>query len=435
MPLYSDSFWDAYEVDEIVQKGGSWYARIRYGYKGIVNRNAIYDKETGRLVIRREYEDSYYYVVYEAGQYERDGYRFTVERKELDREALESGEIRLKTVYSPVYETYGVGEFILDLQGQKVPVMETVPQYTTQETLTYEEILTPVKVSYDRDRNYSVAHIDTSGESFGTENSRKTFRVVVDGEISWYREAAVNVSTKREALDEGSYVKYAVLLYPGQLKVYEDSGTRERPIIVLERVIKQAIKVTKDIALDSYENNTYEIHRDPFTVLFGGYNGKQETKTLPRFYFKLYLRSDLEGTGKLKEKEDGSYDYEGFFKENPAFASDLALEWDMEKYDVDGDMTTVHASRGGGSDDYWGQSRMLPYGVYVLVEQQPTAIPQKAYAIDSPKEVEIPFIPQVDQDGTVHDKVPDPEYLYDSKLTPEQLTERYHIRFNEENIC
>ena len=429
----SDSFWDAYEVDEISQRGGSWYARIRYGYKGIVNRNAIYDKGTGRLAIRREYESGYYYAVYETDEYMRDGYRFTVEKKELDKEALEAGEIRLKTVYSPVYEIYGAGEFILDLQGQKVPVMETVPQYTTQETLTYEEILTPVKVSYDRDRNYSIAHIDTSGENFGTENSRKTFRVVVDGEIGRYREAAVNVSTQKTTLDEGSYVKYAVLLYPGQLKIYEDSDTREHPIIVLERVIKQAIKVTKDIALDSYENNTYEIHRDPFTVLFGGYNGKQETKTLPGFYFKLYLRSDLEGTGKLKGKEDGSYDYEGFFKENPAFASDLALEWDMEKYDMDGDMTTIHASRGGGSDDYWGQSRMLPYGVYVLVEQQPTAIPQKAYAIDSPKEVEIPFIPQVDQDGTVHDKVPDPEYLYDSKLTPEQLTERYHIRFNEES--
>ena len=428
----SDSFWDAYEVDEIVQRSGSWYAKIRYGYKGIVNRNGIYDKGTGRLVVRREYENGYYYVVYEADQYERDGYRFTVEKKELDREALEAGEIRLKTVYSPVYETYGVGEFILDSQGQKVPVMETVPQYTTQETLTFEEILTPVKVSFDRDRKYSLVHVDTSGENFGTENSRKTFRVAFDGEISRYREAAVNVSTRKEALDEGSYVKYAVLLYPGQYQIYEDSDTRERPIIVLERVIKQAIKVTKDIALDSYEHNTYEIHRDPFTVLFGGYNGKQETKTLPGFYFKLYLRSDLEETGKLKEKEDGSYDYEGFFKENPAFASDLALEWDMEKYDVDGDMTTVHASRGGGSDDYWGQSRMLPYGVYVLVEQQPTAIPQKAYAIDSPREVEIPFIPQVDKDGTVHDKVPDPEYLYDSRLTPEQLMERYQIRFNEE---
>lgn len=95
-------------------------------------------------------------------------------------------------------------------------------------------------------------------------------------------------------------------------------------------------------------------------------------------------------------------------------------------------MTTVHANRGGGTDDYWGQSRMMPYGVYVLVEQQPEGIPQKHYAIDSPKEVEIPFVPQIEEDGTVHDKLPDPDYLYDSHMTPETLMERYHIRFNEE---
>ena len=96
-------------------------------------------------------------------------------------------------------------------------------------------------------------------------------------------------------------------------------------------------------------------------------------------------------------------------------------------------MTTVHANQGGGRDDYWGESRMLPYGTYVLVEQQPTEIPQKHYQIDSPKEVELPFIPQVDEDGTVRDKIPSPEYLYDSELTPEELAERYLIRFNEEN--
>lgn len=46
--------------------------------------------------------------------------------------------------------------------------------------------------------------------------------------------------------------------------------------------------------------------------------------------------------------------------------------------------------------------------------------------------MEIPFVPQIEEDGTVHDKLPDPEYLYDSHMTPETLTERHHIRFNEE---
>ena len=263
------------------------------------------------------------------------------------------------------------------------------------------------------------------------EKHERTYRVVTEQKITEYT-ATVNVMTTKPAQKSGSYLKFPVLFYPGQYEIYEDNGTRKEPVIMLERVIKQAIEVKKDIALDSYEHNTYEIHRDPFTVLFGGYNGTQETKTLPGFFFKLYLRSDLEKTDKLMKKEDGSYDYVTFFKENPDAASELAIEWDLEKYDADGDMTTVHANRGGGKDDYWGQSRMLPYGTYVLVEQQPTGIPQKHYEIDAPQEVEIPFVPQIDADGTVHDKIPSKEYLYDSAMTPEELTERYQIRFNEE---
>lgn len=427
----SESFWDAYDVEAVYEEEGTWYAKIHYGYKALANQPVIYERGSGLLAIRKEYEGGCYYTVYEKGQYDQDGYRFTVEKKELDSEALDQGEILLKTVYAPVYETYGAGEFLLDSEGQKIPQMTAVPIYTSQDVTAYEEILTPVEAKVGENGQVSV-HVDMDEEFTEGEMHGKTYRVVTEQEITEYP-ATVNVTTTKPVQEERSYLKFPVLFYPGQYDIYEDAGTREEPVIVLERVIKQAIKVTKDIALDSYEHNTYEIHRDPFTVLFGGYNGTQETKTLPGFFFKLYLRSDLEETGGLVKKEDGSYDYEAFFKENPDAVSDLAIEWDLEKYDADGDMTTVHANRGGGKDDYWGQSRMLPYGTYVLVEQQPTGIPQKHYAVDAPQEVEIPFVPQVDEDGTVHDKIPSKEYLYDASMTSEELTERYQIRFNEEN--
>lgn len=426
----SESFWDAYDVEAVYEEAGTWYAKIRYGYKALAKQPVLYESGTGRLVIRKEYEGVFYYAVYEDGQYEKNGYRFTAEKKELDLEALDKGEIRLKTAYAPVYETYAAGEFLLDGEGQKIPLMEAVPIYTNEEVVETEEILAPLRTQVTGDGLLSV-HVDTDEEFKEGEMHVRTYRVVTGEEITGYP-AAVNVTTTKPVMEDGSYLKFPVLLYPGQYEVYEDAGTRKEPVLVLERVIKQAIKVTKDIALDSYEHNTYEIHRDPFTVLFGGYNGTQETKTLPGFFFKLYLRSDLEETGKLMKKEDGSYDYEAFFKENLDAASGLAIEWDLEKYDADGDMTTVHANRGGGKDDYWGQSRMLPYGIYVLVEQQPTGIPQKHYAIDAPQEIEIPFVPQVDEDGTVHDKIPSKEYLYDAAMTPEELTEHYQIRFNEE---
>lgn len=58
---------------------------------------------------------------------------------------------------------------------------------------------------------------------------------------------------------------------------------------------------------------------------FGGYNGTQETKTLPGFFFKLYLRSDLEKTDKLMKKEDGSYDYVTFSRKIPMLRLSLQL--------------------------------------------------------------------------------------------------------------
>ena len=108
----------------------------------MANQPAIYESGSGLLVIRKEYEGGFYYAVYEEGQYDMDGYRFTVEKKELDLEALGQDEILLKTVYAPVYETYAAGEFILDSEGQKIPQMEAVPIYTSQEVVSYEEILT-----------------------------------------------------------------------------------------------------------------------------------------------------------------------------------------------------------------------------------------------------------------------------------------------------
>lgn len=100
-----------------------------------------------------------------------DGYRFTVEKKELDLEALGQDEILLKTVYAPVYETYATGEFILDSEGQKIPQMEAVPIYTSQEVVSYEEILIPVKTTAVEGQ-VSI-HVDTDEEFTEGKNMRE----------------------------------------------------------------------------------------------------------------------------------------------------------------------------------------------------------------------------------------------------------------------
>lgn len=130
---------------------------------------------------------------------------------------------------------------------------------------------------------------------------------------------------------------------------------------------------------------------------------------------------------------EGGYDYEAFFAENPEEASNLAIEWDNPKYDEDHDLRTLHANRGGGKDDYYGTSAMLPYGTYVIVEQQPVTIPTKHYQIGRPKEITLPFVPEIDEDGTVHDEAASADYLYDCEMTPEEMMDKYKIRFCEES--
>ncbi|XBX07584.1 SpaA isopeptide-forming pilin-related protein [Enterocloster clostridioformis] len=444
----SEPFWDAYRVERVYEENGVWKAILRYGYKALSDA-AIYDRAADRLVVKGTCDSGFFYAIYEADEFIRNGNRFTVGKKAV-REPVKQGEpLVVEYVYPQAADTYEPGEIIMDHEGNPIPEMETVPVYETVPVFQYEEKLEEIEAEFDQYSGLYTIDIDTSDVNWETQGGSLTVTyraqapeqtIMVDGTqmdygdyVRQYENASVSVFTEKEAIAEGSYIQEAVLLYPGQYQVDQDAGTGDNPIIVTQRVIKQAIKVTKDIAEDSYKDtNTYKIHRDPFTVLFGGFNNRPEAKTIPGFSFKLYLRSDLLETGFLKETEDGAYDYETFFKQYPELGELLAVEWDDPRHDVDHDLKTLHASRGGGKDDYWGQSIMLPYGVYVLVEQQPTEIPGKHYEIDKPKEVEIPFVPQIDEDGTIHDKNPSPEYFYDAKLTPEELMERYFIRFNEE---
>ena len=81
------------------------------------------------------------------------------------------------------------------------------------------------------------------------------------------------------------------LLYPGQDTVISDADTANNPVSVLERPIRQRIKVTKDIQTNpdgSYANNTYDY---------------EAVKKVTNFRFKAYLKSNLE---RLYRAEDGT---------------------------------------------------------------------------------------------------------------------------------
>lgn len=80
--------------------------------------------------------------------------------------------------------------------------------------------------------------------------------------------AAVDVEAEQEETDPGSFVKYVHLAYPGQNQTVQDGGTEKEPVQVLERAIRQPVRITKHISQSSYENvNTYgSVHNDPVTT-------------------------------------------------------------------------------------------------------------------------------------------------------------------------
>ena len=96
---------------------------------------------------------------------------------------------------------------------------------------------------------------------------------------------------------DNTYVILTSLAYPGQEKLYQDGGTREQPAQVLERAIRQKIKIVKDIQTTpegTYAHNTNADagHQDRFTKGPGG--RMDNASKLPNFRFKLYLNSNLE---------------------------------------------------------------------------------------------------------------------------------------------
>ena len=173
--------------------------------------------------------------------------------------------------------------------------------YQTVEKIAYE----PLKAEYDPDAGnwrifVSEAQLPEAGSLFVAIRYQNRF-------------AGENMGLTVEAVPSrnltGTYIKAVDLVYPGQHRIYEDAGTRQKPAEVLERAILQRIRVRKDIEESSYQNtNSYgEVHEDWFTRLMGGFGkgGEAEAcaKGLDNFRFKCYLKSNLT---RLYRAEDGS---------------------------------------------------------------------------------------------------------------------------------
>ena len=120
----------------------------------------------------------------------------------------------------------------------------------------------------------------------------------------------------------------------------------------------------------------------------------------------------------------------------------LSIPWDRDpKGGRDKDIKTLQCGIRNGNDDYYDDSIMLPYGEYVIVEQMPSALEgelaNRHYRIREPKEIALPFVPEIVGDGaggeTVFDEIGSAYFRYNSSDSPQELVRKYSIRFNGEN--
>lgn len=107
------------------------------------------------------------------------------------------------------------------------------------------------------------------------------FLLMSGAEVSAFRR-----DDRAEADEKNTYIRKIALEYEDEETAWEDGGTRESPVQVLERPIRQKIRIRKSVV--SHEDNTYPA---------------EEPAALPGFQFKLYLKSNLE---RLYRDENGT---------------------------------------------------------------------------------------------------------------------------------
>lgn len=408
----SQSIPKATPSDTVVTKKKAERLSEKMGYSESL---CIYDKVNECIVVNKTEEVDGEWVdfraIYKKGSFTMNadltvtvrGYGF----QEIDEE---SGEVKTSPLFEPEYERYQRGEVLLDEEGNEIQKTELLEVFEEATYTQYVEERQIVAATYE-DGVYSF-HVD------GTGDMNRNYVVVLPDhaqgkEVFLNAGLSVNVPFKISETAAGSYIKTVILSYPGQTIIMQDAGTLKLPIVVQERVIKQALRITKTIAEDSYKNNTY---------------GVEEKNKLPDFSFKVYLVSDLINAG-LSVDQNGTYDYKRFFDENPEAAISLARRIDEAAHDKDKDLTTIHASRNENADYWFATTIMLPYGRYVIVEQQPHNMPNKQYEISYPVEVMIPFIPEEGEDK----QTPSREYFYHADVGLEDMNERYGIRLGIES--
>lgn len=524
--------FNAARLEAIVSQDGSSYAVLRYSFvKEDVVQPVVYSASDDAFYVKYDVKyagntDGYLYRKIPFSELSEADYELgnrLFRWIKIDREKPEKEEIDLYEDLEYLdfitaqefcsYWAYGMGDYLRNADGsiyeKTITTYEWNSGYHREETF-YD---TPLTFVYDPDEQAYICHISPEQiPADGTQMISIRYEDIFAGNRSGLAVSAV------PSMDvSGTYIQPLVLAYPGQEQIYEDCGTRTTPIMVLERIISEKVKVTKTVENEAGERQAADGFRFKIYLksnlerLYCNESGKivwmnrdeeeldgneiQRAKnTYPAKVMKLFTKntagqSDVISYKPILERDESGCCYEKFFHavkvanhdkwddgkpdfsswrpignqpnrteytlENvkisdavrqfaidwyldeavekqlskseqeaaysdefydealyaavvraqdyltPFFAYDLdeiyAISWDSETGGgSDGDLTTLSADMRGEAYCY-GISEYLPYGTYVIVEQQPGYaylgdMENKHYQADIPKEVSLPLV-------------------------------------------
>ena len=339
--LRRDSFYDSYVIDSVSKTGSSYSFIIRYGYLGKTgtafldeNNNLYLKKSCTNVLNDGRSVAGYYFVKYTPDEYTKDGNAYKVVLKSIHGNAVYGSDYHLENEYDVVYKTYTEGQqkygmMIQEDGSYKYGLLFETKQVEDKQKVSFDVDdveLTEINATYKN--GVYIFHVDTSDIDWtNNELLTQSFRIVLPNDemkTEVKQTSTISVSPELKNIESGSYVRYKTLDYNSQHDIYSGDETRVQPIGVLERPIRQKVKVVKDIQTnpesEEYMNDTYsEVHEDNLskgtsgtwldktkdwlTNLLNGAVKDQSASKIPGFRFKAYLKSNLE---RLYRDENGT---------------------------------------------------------------------------------------------------------------------------------
>ncbi len=312
-----------------------------------------------------------------------------------------------------------------------------------------------------RNESGQIVWLDRRGREIDIVEAKKTYPALVPAIFTkvprrtekLYKQTAEAVTANKVLHpDDGTEARheYTVVLETVEREMADGAGRRTVKVPNYEKFF-DAITVANCDKWDNGEEQ-HTSHRPPGNLANRSEAAEANAETsdmVRQFAIDWYLDGEVALADRSVERAYGDQLYDealqrAIRKANqyllPFFKYDLdeiyAIKWDGEADGgADGDASTVSADQEGG-EAYSGISSALPYGSYVIVEQQPRYaglldLPNRHYRIDSPKEVLVPSVYMQEEGGGSDDAMSE-RYIYNSSLPMDEMEKQYGIRFGTE---